>query len=113
MVPIPESRQALGGSSAQRSRVRKVMECKMIVCTLPINDGRVLLVKYRDMPDHQQGWFVPHVLLNDRENPADAAIRVLQDQFKVADTKPVFNHFESFTGRDGSWHLVFHFKARL
>src|SRR4051812_22798732 len=89
------------------------MECKMIVCTLPMNDGCVLLVKYRDMPDHQEGWFVPHVLLNEKENPADASTRILKDQFGINDAAPSFSHFESFTGRDGSWHLVFHFKSKL
>ncbi len=92
------------------------MNAKMIVCALPYigADGdEVLLVKYRDMPDHQSGWFVPHVLLNEREHPEDAARRTLADQFGIAGQKPRFSHFESFTGRDGSWHLTFHFKVQL
>lgn len=88
------------------------MNAKMIVCALPYSGDDVLLVKYRDMPDHQSGWFVPHVMLNDKEHPEDAAKRALADQFGIADAKILFSHFESFTGRDGSWHLIFHFKSK-
>ncbi|CAN5475874.1 hypothetical protein BH09PLA1_BH09PLA1_10920 [soil metagenome] len=89
------------------------MNAKMIVCALPYSGDDALLVKYRDMPDHQSGWFVPHVMLNEKEHPGDAAKRTLFDQFGLADAKPKFSHFESFTGRDGSWHLIFHFKAQF
>jgi ADP-ribose pyrophosphatase YjhB (NUDIX family) len=88
------------------------MSPKMIVCALPYSGDDVLLVKYRDMPDHQSGWFVPHVMLNEKEHPEDAAKRALTDQFGMRDPKLQFSHFESFTGRDGSWHLIFHFKSK-
>lgn len=88
------------------------MNAKMIVCALPYSGDDVLLVKYRDMPDHQSGWFVPHVMLNEKEHPEAAAKRTLADQFGIAGATMQFSHFESFTGRDGSWHLIFHFKSR-
>ena len=88
------------------------MNAKMIVCALPYSGDDVLLVKYRDMPDHQSGWFVPHVMLNEKEHPESAAKRTLADQFGIADAAMMFSHFESFTGRDGTWHLIFHFKSQ-
>jgi ADP-ribose pyrophosphatase YjhB (NUDIX family) len=87
------------------------MNPKMIVCTLPYGGEDVLLVKYRDMPDHQSGWFVPHVLLNEKEHPEDAARRTLAQQLSIGGAKLQFSHFESFTGHDGTWHLIFHFKS--
>ena len=88
------------------------MNAKMIVCALPYAGDDVLFVKYRDMPDHQSGWFVPHVMLDEGEHPEDAAKRVLADQFGITDAKMKFSHFESFTGQDKSWHLMFHFKSQ-
>ena len=48
---------------------------KLIVNVTLIAEGKALLVKYKDMPDHQKGWFVPHEMLAFGEHPDTAAER--------------------------------------
>lgn len=75
--------------------------------------GDVLLVRYAQMPDHQRGWFMPHDLLEDLEYPQDAAARALREQLGIESAALPLRHIESFRGRDGTWHLAFHFLAEL
>jgi ADP-ribose pyrophosphatase YjhB (NUDIX family) len=88
-------------------------QVKLIATATVTSGGQVLLVKYKDMPDHQQGWFLPHELLGAAEHPADAAARALRDQLGVGASTLRLKHVESFTGRDGTWHMPFHFRAEL
>jgi ADP-ribose pyrophosphatase YjhB (NUDIX family) len=76
-------------------------------------EGGVLLVKYDGMPDHQQGWFLPHDRLGHLEHPDAAVQRVLHEQFSLAAPPIHLSRIESFKGNDGSWHLVFHYRAEL
>ncbi|MDZ4713338.1 MAG: NUDIX domain-containing protein [bacterium] len=87
-------------------------ECKIVIDVAIISKENILLVKYRDKNkyDHQKGWFIPDDLLAQSEHPDDAAIRILSEQFNI-NLCPKIDHFESFTGNDNSWHLIFHYKA--
>src|SRR5260221_8002134 len=78
--------------------------------TILLND-KVALVRYKDSNkyDHQQGWFLPDDEINHGEHPGYAAGRILSDQLNIKSSDPVLDHIESFTGRDRSWHLVFHY----
>jgi ADP-ribose pyrophosphatase YjhB (NUDIX family) len=74
----------------------------------------VLLVRYAGRPDGEQGWFLPHTLVEYLEHPQDAALRAVTNQIEL--TAPIvaddliLKEIESFEGRDGSWHLPFHFR---
>jgi len=87
---------------------------KIIADVTLLQEGKVLMVKYSDKNkyDHQSGWFLPDDLVSHGEHPEDAASRILNEQLGIIDSAPVFDHIESFTGNDGSWHLVFHFKYK-
>lgn len=90
-------------------------ECKLIMdLTLFYND-EVLLVKYKDNNkyDLQKGWFLPDDVIHNLEHPDDASKRILSEQLNLSNIVPSINHFESFTGNDKSWHLVFHYKVLL
>lgn len=92
------------------------MECrvhKLLADVVMLADDSVLLVKYRGMPDHQRGWFLPDDQLLHLEHPDDAATRILKKQLGVHEGKPELAFVESFKGNDGSWHLVFHYRLRL
>ena len=86
---------------------------KLISTATVISGDEVLLVRYANMPDHQRGWFMPHDLLEDLEHPQDAAARALREQLAIVAPALVLKHIESFRGRDGTWHLSFHFLAEL
>ena len=89
-------------------------DLKLIATTTLLAGGtHVLLVKYNDMPDHQRGWFLPHDLLAKFEHAADAAARALREQLGFAAPMLRLKHVESFKGRDGTWHMPFHFLAEL
>src|SRR4051812_30629724 len=75
--------------------------------------GDVLLVRYAGIPDHQRGWFMPHDLLEELEHPHDAAARALREQLGIESADLPLKDVESFRGRDGTWHLAFHFLAEL
>lgn len=53
---------------------------KLLAGVALVAEGGVLLVKYRGAPDHQQGWFLPHVLLEHAEHPGSAAQRLPRQQ---------------------------------
>lgn len=92
------------------------MECrvhKLLADVVVVADDSVLLVRYRGMPDHQRGWFLPDDQLQYLEHPDDAAARILKEQLGIQEGKPELALVESFKGNDGSWHLVFHFRLRL
>src|SRR5256885_529774 len=65
------------------------------------------------MPDHQGGWFMPHDLMNELEHPRDAVTRALREQLGIELPTLPLKQIESFRGRDGTWHLSFHFLAEL
>jgi ADP-ribose pyrophosphatase YjhB (NUDIX family) len=73
--------------------------------------GRVVLVRYRDVSryDGQRGWFLPDDLLEQGEDPVEAARRILRDQIGLDAQAPRLSHVESLA--NGRWHLVFHFVA--
>lgn len=91
----------------------ELQKCKLIADVTLFSDGDVLLVKYKDgnKYDHQKGWFLPDDLLLEFEHPEDAAIRILKEQLNISGIVPDLHTVESFTGKDESWHLVFHYKA--
>lgn len=88
---------------------------KLIADVALVAEGRVLLVKYADTNkyDHQRGWFLPDDLLAHLEHPEHAATRILNEQVNLSVPQVRLSHIESFKGRDGSWHLAFHYKAEL
>lgn len=87
---------------------------KVIADVTVFHEGKILMVKYSDKNkyDHHSGWFLPDDLVSHGEHPEDAASRILNEQLGLKDIIPVNDHVESFTGNDGSWHLVFHFKYK-
>lgn len=86
---------------------------KIIVDVGLVAAGEVLLVKYTGMPDHQRGWFLPHVMLAEREDPAARAEGLLAEQLGIEAGPGRISHIESFVGNDGTWHLPIHFHVRL
>jgi ADP-ribose pyrophosphatase YjhB (NUDIX family) len=89
-------------------------EVKLIADVTVIVAERVLLVRYTDANayDYQHGWFLPDDAVRHLEHPDDAAARILSDQLGL-ETRPTLDHIESFSGKDRSWHLVFHYALRL
>lgn len=73
-----------------------------------------LLVKYLDPQqyDGQTGWFLPNDSLRHVEHPEEGAKRVLKEQLGIQKTSLELVQIESFVGDNGSWHLIFDFKAR-
>ncbi len=86
---------------------------KLVADIAYVNDDAVLLTRYRDPAayDNQQGFFLPNDLLLEREDPADAARRILRDQLGVETGAVELVFAESFTGRDRTWHLALHYVA--
>jgi ADP-ribose pyrophosphatase YjhB (NUDIX family) len=78
-------------------------------------DGEVLLVRYEDAKkyDGQTGWFLPDDYLRRVEHPADAAARLVREQLGIEPPQLVLAEIESFTGNDGTWHLIFHYRGDL
>jgi ADP-ribose pyrophosphatase YjhB (NUDIX family) len=87
----------------------------LIVDVTVLTDTQVLLVRYQDTNryDHQGGWFLPDDALRHHEHPDQGARRVAREQLGYALGKPRLHHVESFTGNDGTWHIPFHYVARL
>jgi len=75
-------------------------------------EGKVLLVRYKDVTkyDHQKGWFLPDDTLLHLEHPDAGELRILKEQLAFDAAQPSLHYIESFKGKDGSWHLVFHYK---
>jgi ADP-ribose pyrophosphatase YjhB (NUDIX family) len=72
-----------------------------------LHHSSALLVKYRPAPDGQQGWFLPNDGLNHLEHPENAAKRVLKEQVGIEDSTLKLVEVESFSGDNGTWHLIF------
>jgi ADP-ribose pyrophosphatase YjhB (NUDIX family) len=72
-------------------------------------------VRYADSNryDHQGGWFLPDDSVRHLEHPDKAAQRIALEQVGLKLSRPRRHHVESFTGNDGSWHIPFHYVARL
>lgn len=87
------------------------MDCKLITGILLFRGSQVLFVKYKNAPDSQTGWFLPNDILIELENPEDAARRIVKTQLDAEELRFSCSHFESFTGHDGSWHLIVHFAS--
>ena len=87
---------------------------KIIADVTVLHDEKVLMVKYSDKNkyDHQSGWFLPDDIVSHGEHHEDATSRIMDEQLGLKDVIPIQDHIESFTGNDGSWHLVFHFKYK-
>ncbi len=91
-----------------------IHQVKLVVDVALIHEGKVLLTRYRDPDayDGQKGLFLPNDLLRDREDPEDAAARVIAAQLGVSNLPLDLAFAESFTGRDRSWHLALHYFVR-
>jgi len=77
-------------------------------------DDRVLLVRYQDTKkyDGEAGWFLPDDFVRRGEHPAEAGLRILEEQIGIKADHVALSHIESFTGGpDDAWHIVFHFVA--
>lgn len=87
---------------------------KLVVDVALFQDAAVLMTRYQAPAayDGQAGLFLPNDLLDDREDPADAARRVLRDQLGISDVPVELTFAESFTGRDRTWHLALHYVVK-
>ena len=85
---------------------------KLIANVAILTPDRALLVKYGAGHDGQDGWMLPDDLLQDGEHPDTAAARVLQQHLGIAAT-PKLAFVDSFTGGDGTWHIVFNHVAEF
>ncbi|MBS1517094.1 MAG: NUDIX hydrolase [Bacteroidetes bacterium] len=85
---------------------------KLIADVTVFHRDKVLLLKYSDTNkyDHQDGWFLPDDLVPFGMHPEDKAAEIMSEQLGIKGVAPKIDHIESFTGNDGSWHLVFHFR---
>jgi len=88
---------------------------KLVADAALLFKNKVLLVKYTDTNkyDHQKGWFLPDDLLQFNEHPDDGIHRITIEQIGIDVPGLKLDHIESFTGKDGSWHLIFHYAANL
>ena len=48
-----------------------------------LHHNSALLVKYREMPDGQKGWFLPNDDLKHVEHPEEGAKRILREQVGI------------------------------
>ncbi len=76
-----------------------------------LHHNSALLVKYREMPDGQQGWFLPNDDLKHVEHPEEGAKRILREQVGIEPSTLKLAQIESFVGNNKSWHLIFDFLA--
>ncbi|HZD13367.1 MAG TPA: NUDIX domain-containing protein [Candidatus Binatus sp.] len=76
-----------------------------------LHHNSALLVKYREMPDGQKGWFLPNDDLKHVEHPEEGAKRILREQVGIEPSTLKLAQIESFVGNDKSWHLIFDFLA--
>jgi hypothetical protein len=87
---------------------------KVIVNLALFSEGRTCFVKYADMPDHQKGWFVPHMQIQLGDDPLVACDKILREQLGIRlNVQPLVKDIQSFTGNDGSWHFSFDYRADL
>jgi len=88
---------------------------KLIADVAVVAEDQVLMVRYSDdnRYDHQTGWFLPDDLLKHLEDPEEAARRLLSDQIGVVVDTLFLSHVESFQGKDGTWHLAFHYVIQM
>ena len=76
-----------------------------------LHHNSALLVKYREMPDGQEGWFLPNDDLKHVEHPEEGAKRILREQVGIEPSTLKLARIESFVGNNNSWHLIFDFLA--
>ncbi|MEX1143616.1 MAG: NUDIX domain-containing protein [Anaerolineales bacterium] len=90
-------------------------EFSLIADVALLHERKVLLVKYQDVEefDGQTGWFLPDAAIRYLEHPEKAATRLLREQLGLEPIPLELDHIESFRGRDGSWHLAFHYRSAL
>lgn len=76
-----------------------------------LHHNSALLVKYREMPDGQSGWFLPNDDLRRVEHPEEGAKRILRVQVGIQPSTLKLAQIESFVGNNNSWHLIFDYLA--
>ena len=86
---------------------------KLIVDVVVVAADRVLMVEPAGGQDGETGWFLPDDLMNELEHPEHAAHRILADDLGLEGVDVTLSHMESFTGGDGTWHLIFHYTAHF
>ena len=86
---------------------------KLIVDVVLVAAGRVLMVEPAGGQDGETGWFLPDDLMQELEHPEHAAHRVLAEGLGLEGVAIELSYMESFTGGDGTWHLIFHYVARF
>ena len=86
---------------------------KLIVDVVVVAGGRVLMVEPAGGQDGETGWLLPDDLMHELEHPDHAAHRILADGLGLDGVDVEMSHMESFSGGDGTWHLVFHYAARF
>ena len=85
---------------------------KLIANVAILTPDRALLVKYHEGHDDNQRWMLPDDLLQVGEHPDAAAARVLAEHLGMT-AKPKLAFVDSFTGGDGTWHIVFNYVADI
>lgn len=85
---------------------------KLIANVAILTPDRTLLVKYAQGHDGDGGWMLPDDLLAEGEHPDAAAARVLSDHLGMK-ARPTLAFVDSFTGGDGTWHIVFNYVANI
>ncbi len=91
----------------------------MIYSIKPICDvvvfkaGKIAMVDFVAGPDAQSGWYLPNDLLAELESPDEAAARIVQETFGQSCSDLRLVEVESFSGRDKSWHLAFHYACKI
>ncbi|MEZ4740889.1 MAG: hypothetical protein R3B45_00310 [Bdellovibrionota bacterium] len=88
-------------------------EPKLIVNMVLFANGKVLFVKYKNRPDHQKGWFIPHDLVPYNTHPEDIAISLVKNQLNLEISHPRIAYLESFRGNDRTWHLPISYVVNL
>lgn len=86
---------------------------KPICDVVVFREGRVAMIDYIRGPDEQVGWYLPNDILNDLEHPDDAAQRIVKDNLGQDCIELGLVDIDSFSGRDGSWHLAFHYACKV
>ncbi len=88
-------------------------DIKPICDVVVFSNNHLAMVDYNIGPDNQTGWYLPNDLLENCEDPLDAARRIVKNHFSAECKFLRLAYTESFTGNDGTWHLAFHYACHI
>jgi ADP-ribose pyrophosphatase YjhB (NUDIX family) len=89
------------------------MEVKVVVNVVLTHQGRLLLVRYQNMPDQQMGLMLPSAIVSEGGQVQETPNEIIHGQLGMGPMLTRIRDADSFIGRDDTWHVSLTFLGEV